>query len=301
MNSTGVTLDACGIADLATAVETLSNSVLHGNLTPFSDGNVVELMQRLETCKRQLSALDSRLIIEAANRSLPQTSGAGDLVPFLRQTLGLSKYDASVRVKITRQCGEFFEPTGHLRPAVLAGTAEAFEAGDISRDHVRNIIDVMNHLPADIPAETRAEAEDILVGHSRVGWPDDLPKIGRDILARIDPDGKVVSDTDRRRRRGLILGRPGVDGMSWIEGWITPELRALLDAVFAKLARPGRCNIDDADSVAATVKVVDSTVLEAAARRDRRDAGQRTHDALFALLQPGVDPAKLGSHRGLPV
>ncbi|MFE2997584.1 DUF222 domain-containing protein, partial [Nocardia sp. NPDC059246] len=129
MNSTGVTLNACGIADLATAVETLSNSVLHGNLTPFSDADVVELMQRLETCKRQLSALDSRLIIEAANRSLPETSGAGELVPFLRQTLGLSRYDASVRVKITRQCGEFFEPTGHLRPAALAATAEAFEAG----------------------------------------------------------------------------------------------------------------------------------------------------------------------------
>ncbi|MFE3259040.1 DUF222 domain-containing protein [Nocardia sp. NPDC059091] len=301
MDSKGETLDTCGIADLATAVETLSNSVLHGNLNPFSDGDVVELMQRLETCKRQLSALDSCLIIEACNRSLPEGSGAKDVVPFLRQTLGLSRYDASVRVKIARQCGEFFEPTGHLRPATLAETAEAYEAGDISRDHVRNIIDVMTHLPADIPAETRAEAEGILVGHSRVGWPDDLPKIGRDILARVDPDGKVVSDADRRRRRGLILGRPGVDGMSWIEGWITPELRALLDAVFAKLARPGMCNIDDADSVAATVNVVDSTVLEAAARRDRRDAGQRTHDALFALLQPGVDPAKLGSHRGLPV
>ncbi|MFE3057297.1 hypothetical protein [Nocardia sp. NPDC059239] len=95
---------------MAAAVETLSNSVLHGNLTPFSDADVVELMQRLETCKRQLSALDSRLIIEAANRSLPETSGAGELVPFLRQTLGLSRYDASVRVKITRQCGEFFNP-----------------------------------------------------------------------------------------------------------------------------------------------------------------------------------------------
>ncbi|MFE3260813.1 DUF222 domain-containing protein [Nocardia sp. NPDC059229] len=301
MDSKGETLDTCGIADLAAAVETLSNSVLHGNLNPFSDSDVVELMQRLETCKRQLSALDSRLIIEACNRSLPEGSGAKDVVPFLRQTLGLSRYDASVRAKITRQCGEFFEPTGHLRPAALAETAEAFEAGGISRDHVRNIIDVMNHLPADIPAEARTEAEHILVGHSRTGWPDDLPKIGRDILARVDPDGKVVSDADRRRKRGIMLCRPGIDGMSWIEGWITPELRALLDVVFAKLARPGMCNLEDPESPTATAGVIDSKVLEAAARRDRRDAGQRTHDALFALLQPGVDPAKLGSHRGLPV
>ncbi|MFJ9366460.1 hypothetical protein ACIRRA_18865 [Nocardia sp. NPDC101769] len=71
MNSAGVTLEACGIAELAAVVETLSNSVLHGNLNRFSDADVVELMQRLETCKRQLSALDSRLIIEAANRLLP--------------------------------------------------------------------------------------------------------------------------------------------------------------------------------------------------------------------------------------
>ncbi|MGV9662464.1 hypothetical protein [Nocardia niigatensis] len=61
----------------------------------------MELMQRLETCKGQLSALDSRLIIEACNRSLPKGSAAKDVVPFLRQTLGLSRYDASVRVKIT--------------------------------------------------------------------------------------------------------------------------------------------------------------------------------------------------------
>ncbi|MFE3002041.1 hypothetical protein ACFXG4_44595, partial [Nocardia sp. NPDC059246] len=97
MNSTGVTLDTCGIADLAAVVENLSDSVLHANLTPLADGEVVELMQRLETCKRQLSALDSRLIIEACNRSLPEGNGAKDVVPFLRQTLGLSKYDASVR------------------------------------------------------------------------------------------------------------------------------------------------------------------------------------------------------------
>ncbi|AYF79677.1 HNH endonuclease [Nocardia yunnanensis] len=51
----------------------------------------------------------------------------------------------------------------------------------------------------------------------------------------------------------------------------------------------------------ATGAVVDSAVLEAAARRDRRDAGQRNHDALLALLQAGVDMNKLGSHRGLPV
>lgn len=332
MNSMGVTFNDCGIAELAAAVEALSNTVGHGSLAQFSDADVVALMRQLETCKRQLSALDSKLIIEASDRSLPEASGAGKLIPFLRHTLGLSAHDASVRVKITRECGEFCEPTGHLRPAALAATAEAFEAGHLSRDHVRNIVDIMNHLPTDIPAPARTQAEQLLVEKSCDGlFPDDLPKIGREILARLDPDGKVISDADRRRRRGLVVGRPGVDGMSWIEGWITPELRALLDAALAKFARPGMCNIEDPDSPgvprAATNgittlgdtasgdraagaaapgatdlgAVIDSAALEAAARRDRRDIGQRNHDALFALLQPGVDFSKLGNHRGLPV
>ncbi|MGW4353367.1 DUF222 domain-containing protein [Nocardia sp. NPDC004582] len=301
MDSNGVTLDDCGIAELTAAVSTLSESVQTGKLAEFSDGDVVALMQKLEACKRQLAALDTRLISEAGERSLHSRSGAGKMVPFLRHTLGLSRYDAALRVKVTHHCGEFFEPTGHLRPAVLPVMAEAFAAGEISRDHVRHIMDVMNHLPVDVPTEARAEAERILVDYSRNGWPDDLLKIGRDIVARLDPDGKVVSDADRRRRRGITVCRPGVDGMSRIEGWITPELRACLDAVFAKLARTGMCNVEDPESPTATGGFIADSVLDAAARRDRRDAGQRTHDALLALVQPGVNMRTLGMHRGLPV
>ncbi|WP_186817633.1 DUF222 domain-containing protein, partial [Nocardia seriolae] len=166
-------------------------------------------MKTLETCKRRLSALDSRLIVEARDRSLPENSGAGKLVPFLRHTLNLSAHDAAVRVKIAAECGELFELTGHLRPAALALTAEAFEAGAISRDHVRNIVTVMTHLPAGLPVEARVETEAILVDYCREGlWPDDLPRIGREIFARIDPEGTVFNDADRQRKRGLILGRP---------------------------------------------------------------------------------------------
>ncbi|WP_373862486.1 DUF222 domain-containing protein, partial [Nocardia acidivorans] len=42
-------------------------------------------------------------------------------------------------------------------------------------------------------------------------------------------------------------------------------------------------------------------MLEAAAQRDGRSPAQRTHDALLGVLRFGVDPAMLGTHRGLPV
>ncbi|MEC3917140.1 HNH endonuclease signature motif containing protein, partial [Nocardia sp. CDC160] len=315
MNSKGETLDSTGISALMTVVTNVTDNVLHGGLNHLSDIDVVEFMRRLEICKRQLAALDSALVIEVSDRDLPRKAGVKDAVPFLRQTLGLSRYDAAVRVKIAAACGEFLGADGKPRPVALAATANAFETGVISRDHVRGIVDIMTHLPADVPAPARVETEALLVEHCVTGMPDDLPKIGREILARLDPEGTVISDADRRRRRGITISRPGVDGMSKIEGWLTPELRALLDAIFAKLARPGMCNLDDAEAeiLAATARV-DSKVLEAAARRDRRDAAQRTHDALFALvtaLQPVTDtdaaaakagkPVKLGKHRGLPV
>ncbi|BEK89235.1 hypothetical protein [Nocardia seriolae] len=52
MGSKGFTLDDCGITELVTAVETLSDAILHGDLNAFADGDVVELMKTLETCKR---------------------------------------------------------------------------------------------------------------------------------------------------------------------------------------------------------------------------------------------------------
>ncbi|MEC3957285.1 DUF222 domain-containing protein [Nocardia sp. CDC153] len=293
MNSKGETLESTGISALMTAITNVADTVLHGKLKARTDIDAVEFMRDLEICKRQLAALDSALVIEIAERDLPRKAGVKDVVPFLRQTLGLSRYDAAMRVKIAAACGEFLGADGTPRPVTLAATANAFEAGVISRDHVRGIVDIMTHLPAEVPAPARVETEALLVEHCVTGHPDDLPKIGREILARLDPEGTVISDADRRRRRGITISRPGVDGMSKIEGWLTPELRALLDAIFAKLARPGMCNLDDTDTeILAATAHVESKVLEAAARRDRRDAGQRTHDALFALvsaLQPVID------------
>ncbi|MFF0637016.1 hypothetical protein ACFYTS_31485, partial [Nocardia sp. NPDC004151] len=62
MDSNGVTLDDCGIAELAAAVATLTESIQGGKMTGFSDEDVVSLMRQVEGCKRQLAALDTCLI-----------------------------------------------------------------------------------------------------------------------------------------------------------------------------------------------------------------------------------------------
>lgn len=83
--------------------------------------------------------------------------------------------------------------------------------------------------------------------------------------------------------------------MSRITGWIDPELRATLDALFAKLAAPGYCNPDDDGPC------VDAVPSQDQISSDTRTAAQRTHDALQTVCRAMLASGQLGQHNGLPV
>ena len=83
--------------------------------------------------------------------------------------------------------------------------------------------------------------------------------------------------------------------MSSLTGRVDPELRAYLEAIFAKLARPGVGNPDDESPV------VDGEPNEDEVRRDTRSEGKRCHDALKAACRALLASGELGMHRGLPV
>ncbi|PRI00689.1 hypothetical protein B8A25_20560, partial [Mycobacterium tuberculosis variant microti] len=94
--------------------------------------------------------------------------------------------------------------------------------------------------------------------------------------------------------RSIILGNQGPDGMSAISGYLTPEARATVDAVLAKLAAPGMANpADDTPCLAGTPS-------QAAIEADTRSAGQRHHDGLLAALRALLCSGELGQHNGLP-
>ena len=109
----------------------------------------------------------------------------------------------------------------------------------------------------------------------------------------LNPDGDYT-DQDRARRRGLTLTTQDLDGMSRLSGWVTPELRAGLEAIWAKLAAPGMCNPDEQSPV------IDAVAGEDAVRRDARSNAQRHHDGLTAALRAVLASGKLGQHNGLP-
>ncbi|KAA1241027.1 DUF222 domain-containing protein, partial [Mycobacterium simiae] len=92
----------------------------------------------------------------------------------------------------------------------------------------------------------------------------------------------------------ITLGKQDVDGMSRFTGYLTPEARATIEAVWAKLAAPGMCNPTD------ETPCVDGTPSEQTVRRDTRSASQRSHDGLLAGLRGLLASGQLGQHNGLP-
>jgi hypothetical protein len=82
--------------------------------------------------------------------------------------------------------------------------------------------------------------------------------------------------------------------MSPVSGWLNPEARATIDAVFAKLAAPGMCNSGD------DTPCVSGTPSQAAIQGDTRSLGQRNHDALLAATRALLASGDLGQHKGLP-
>lgn len=291
-----------GIADAVTEpLLTAVTDLLAQPLTALSDEQVVAVMRQIEMCTRQLATAQHRLLIEAEERGLPAHAGVKTGKRFLMQTLRLSGADAGRRVKAAQWVGEFHDLSGEVRDPQLPCAADALTRGEISTDHVHGIAHVMKRIPRGAAEADREAAEQLLTEFACSGSPDDLSAVGDRIIAYLDPDGRLTNDADRARMRGLTIGRQRPDGMSSVRGDIDPVLRALLDPLLAKYARPGIYNPDDPDSPKVNIDTADPSVLDKAVRADHRSPAQRNHDALTAILQSGVVAEDLGSHRGVPV
>ncbi|HME76813.1 MAG TPA: HNH endonuclease signature motif containing protein, partial [Mycobacterium sp.] len=189
--------------------------------------------------------------------------------------------------------GERKAVTGEALPPLLTATAAAQRAGRIGSAHVAVIRGFVHRLPDFVDVETRQKAEAQLARLGGEHRPDELSKLADKLTDCLNPDGDFTDD-DRARRRGITIGNQGFDGMSPISGYLTPEARATLDAVLAKLAAPGMCNPVDQEPA------VDGQPSQQAIDADTRSAAQRNHDALNAAGRALLASGDLGQHNGLP-
>ena len=249
-------------------------------------------LQRWEQLRRWQPAVEHALINQLSEQADPTELG-GTLAAALANRLRISRAEASRRIHEAADLGQRRALTGEPLEPVLPATAAAQRNGDLGAGHVAVIRSFWHRLPDVVDLETRAKAEAQLARLAGEHRPDELAKLADKLTDCLNPDGDFT-DHDRARRRGLTIGRQDIDGMSPISGYLTPEARATLDAVFAKLAAPGMCNSAD------ETPCVSGTPSQAAIQGDTRSASQRNHDALLAAARALLASGDLGQHNGLP-
>jgi hypothetical protein len=259
----------------------------------FTTPERLRALERLECAARRLRVPQHTLINQLDAQASEEELG-GKLRSALADRLRITKAEAGRRIDEAADLGERRALTGESLAPQLTATATAQREGLIGDGHVRLIRSFLAHLPAEVDLPTREAAEADLARKASEYRPDELAKYAQRIMDWLNPDGEF-SDQERARKRGLTIGKQEFDGMSRINGMVTPELRAAIEAMLAKLAAPGACNPED------ETPVVDATPGEDAVRRDNRSQAQRNHDGLHAALRALFASGDLGRHNGLPV
>ena len=277
------------IIEVFDALDAVVDRLCGLSLDVFTTPEYMRGMERLETATRRLRTPQHALINQLAAQGTDEELG-GKLPAALADRLRITKAEATRRIAEAEDLGQRRALTGEPLAPTLTATAAAQCAGRIGNGHVKVIRDFMSHLPTTVDVGTREAAEADLAGKACDFRPDQVAKYAHELMALLHPDGDYT-DEERARHRGLVLGPQQYDGMSRISGLITPELRALIEALWAKLAAPGACNPED-----------DKPVFEPDPdRRDTRSQPQRNHDATITAIRELFASGELGTHKGLPV
>lgn len=255
------------------------------------------LLEAGELLARLVRVAEPELINHLKARASDADLG-GRLHTVIADRLHITPAESSRRIHDAAELGPRWALTGEPLPPVLAATAAARRTGGIGEEHIKVIRTFFKTLPAGVAADVRKEAEKQLATLATQLRPDELREDARTLYDMIDQNGPAPHDDDqdsaRARKRGITLGPQQGDLMSAISGWVDPELRAVLEAIEAKLGAPGQCHRDQENPA------VDDEPSQQAARTDVRCKAQRFHDALLAGGRALLASGKLGQHNGLP-
>jgi hypothetical protein len=240
----------------------------------------VEVADRLETQERVNRGLMYRVFGELADPPDGQGSIAA-VRDALWKRLRITPGEITRRCRLAARIRHRRSLSGAEIPPELPALAQAVQAGALGDDHIRAICHAVDVLPASVPPAEVATTEAALVTHATRVDAGVVTKLGQRIADHLNPDG-LFSDEDRARRRALVLGRQGPDGMSKLSGLLDPQARAYFEAIAAAV-RPGRHRPHPAQG------------------RDERTDAQRRHDAFSLAMATAISSQGLGTHRGHPV
>ncbi|OZF49351.1 HNH endonuclease signature motif containing protein [Rhodococcus sp. 14-1411-2a] len=251
------------------------------------------VIQRMEMLNRSLSAYSYTWLNELISQHGLDVY-PGSVPSSVAWMLRITPRAAGARVRLAAQLGDRTSLSGEVLAPLLPRTAEALRAGLLDAKHVQMIREFFRHLPSSVDPQTRDLAEQQLVEQAVKLRPDDFAPVVACLDAMVNPDGDHDDDDDdddddgnppkprKRRDAFFYLGEQGADGMSEGKFCVDPELRAYLEALFSKAAKPGMYNPADGKPI------VDD---ENGSDGDDQTSGEDAH----ARPQPGTTPREAGA------
>ncbi|MEZ0382534.1 HNH endonuclease signature motif containing protein [Mycobacterium sp. pW045] len=255
---------------------------------------LVDVLARREALAWRAPAIDHQILVRLVTEGDAGLLGECSVGKALAERLRISSAAAQRRLAEAAELGPRTAVTGEPLAPVLPELATAQARGRIGPEHTAIARKTMAKIPAAVDAADRERAErDLAVLAGQFG-PEAFRRLADHLLAALNPDGDIT-DRERQARRGLRLSRQDADGMSTLSGKITPELRATLEPILAKLGAPGMCNAAD------ETPCVSGTPSQEQIQADHRTRDQRHHDALLAASRAVLACGDLGRLNGLPV
>jgi hypothetical protein len=312
--------------DLAAAVAAYTagvDALLAADVDAASHRELVTAYADIETASRRTPVVGHAILARLNREADPKSLGATSLWKLIAFRCRMSKGEAQRRVKRAARLAPRRTIQGEPMPPEWEHTAAAIAQGTIGDEHVEVIRKFFKALPISIDPITRGQAEETLADVAATLDPNALATAAVHLLALLHPDGDVPAE-DVARKVGLNLGKQQPDGTSYLSGWISAKLRALIEPGQAKLAQhdsaqhdsvptdrtppPG----DDPDQLALDGETVDDT--PAAPQPDHqpvspnqpvldtrwRTRAQSTHATFELAIETLLCSQTLGTLNGLP-
>lgn len=233
------------LQDAVTALRAAFGQVAACEVDLLTRAELVAALDDLETLSCQLPTMSHRLLARLQVETTAKEMGAKNWKQVLTVRWRISGSEANRRLAEAAVLAPRPSLTGPTLPPELAATAIAQSHGLINAEHVEVIRKSIRKLPGWVDTATREQFEVELVRTAVGHGPKELQDTADLTLFLLDQDGPEPDDAERARKRGITLSKQGPDGMSAMTAQLTPEARAVWEAIFAKYAAPGMCNPDD--------------------------------------------------------
>jgi hypothetical protein len=207
-------------------------------LWQHDDTELLYALRELEMRMRRDHAQVLDLIAELNTRNTAATHGYTGLVELLRDMLRITRTEATRRIRHTHALTEVMTHPALWCNHPLPQTAAAVRAGDLGAEHIDTIAKMLTDLPATVTIEDRQFAERVLVEAAASMDARTLVKIGRELRARLDQNGRPPSEAELINPINELHLTTTANGRTIGRFELDHEASALLRTILSPLAKP---------------------------------------------------------------